>query len=1015
MLKTSEILKNMNLYGQDGCKLSTDTDIFLEDLSKTKRHELKTKYNLEAVFEFQKQPLLLFFNNPSQSVESELHKWIWNYNKSVAIVIIRESTIDIYNGFSFDQDTKLLNLLERNFNSNDDRFSFTNILTGTTWLAYKDKISQKHRVDTKLLENLDAVRKLLVEDFLNKNIESNDALETANALIGRLLFVRYLIDRKVKIHFGNYSKEGFLNADDLNKILESQEETYKLFYHLKDKSRYNGDLFPFTKLEENQNFNVNFSLLIRLFKGDDIGKNQSSLFPYYDFSVIPVEFISNVYEQFIGVDNQRKQGAYYTPVFLVDYILNKTVKKHLKETDSAICPVLDPACGSGIFLVETLRNLIQKYQALNPKYEQNTEGYHHDLIQLVKENIFGVDKDLKALHVAIFSIYITLLDNQNPADVEKFHFPKLLKTNFFEADFFKIDIDFDKILRGKKFRFILGNPPWGNLSKDNINYIGYCKSNNIPIGGNEIAQAFMVRVGKFVSTDTDIALIVTSKVLYNLQSKDFRQYFLKQFNLDHILELSSVRDEVFDKVVSGSKKAIAPASILFYRKANKGEDTSQNLVLHIGIKPNIFFKIFKTLVIEKRDVQRVRQELFLKYDWIFKVLVYGNILDFYLIQKLSDLKKFKPINSVLPEERFIISQGLKRNDKYIKDKKPLGELGNLKFLDTNKKNQVLPFIVNNNCKTWYETEEIISVSYLPNKEIFYSPALIITGGVSPTLESNAAITSENFLFTSSIKAIKAKKDEDHNILKNILGLINSKFFTYFILLKGSSVAVEREEVHDEETYAFPFVESNQIVDLVTEIEAVKKEFYSLNSLNSNEIEAKDNALMNSLNQKVLEAYNLNEEEKALVDYALNVSIPIWRNFESARAILKIQEQQAKEELSRYAQVFYDFFKPRFSNNFGVEIYYSKISIAMRFYHTYETIEQPFVFNQESHIFNQIFKTIGLEKVSQDFYIQKDIRGFDKNSFYIIKPNERKCWHPAVAYLDAYEFGQELDESKNNLQ
>jgi hypothetical protein len=145
MLKTSEILKNMNLYGQDGCKLSTDTDIFLEDLSKTKRHELKTKYNLEAVFEFQKQPLLLFFNNPSQSVESELHKWIWNYNKSVAIVIIRDSTIDIYNGFSFNQDTKLLDLLENNFNSNDDRFSFTNILTGTTWLAYKDKISQKHR------------------------------------------------------------------------------------------------------------------------------------------------------------------------------------------------------------------------------------------------------------------------------------------------------------------------------------------------------------------------------------------------------------------------------------------------------------------------------------------------------------------------------------------------------------------------------------------------------------------------------------------------------------------------------------------------------------------------------------------------------------------------------------------------------------------------------------------------------------------------------------------------------
>lgn len=1011
MLKTSEILKNMNLYGQDGCKLSSDTDMFLEDLSEIKRSELKTKYNLEAVFEFQKQPLLLFFNNPSQSVESDLHKWIWNYNKSVAIVIIRESTIDIYNGFSFNQDTKLLNLLERDFKSNDDRFSFTNLLTGTTWLSYKDKISQKHRVDTKLLENLDAVRKLLVEDFLSKNIDNNDALETANALIGRLLFVRYLIDRKVKIHFGNYSDEGYLSADNLNHILESQDETYKLFYHLKDKSRYNGDLFPFTKLEENQNFIVDFSLLIRLFKGDDIGKNQLSLFPYYDFSVIPVEFISNVYEQFIGVDNQRKQGAYYTPVFLVDYILNKTVKKHLKETDSAICPVLDPACGSGIFLVETLRSLIQKYQKLNPNYERNTEGYHHDLIQLVKENIFGVDKDLKALHVAIFSIYITLLDNQNPADVEKFHFPKLLKTNFFEADFFKINSDFEKILRGKTFRFILGNPPWGNLSKDNTNYIHYCKNNSIPIGRKEIAQAFMVRVGEFVSTDTDIALIVTSKVLYNLQSKDFRQYFLKQFNLDHILELSSVRDEVFDKVVSGSKKAIAPASVLFYRKANEGEDTSQNLVLHIGVKPNIFFKIFKTLVIEKRDVQRVRQELFLQYDWLFKVLVYGNILDFYLVKKL--VEKYKRIDDIV-SGNFIVSQGIKINDEGIKIKKPLGELANFNIINTQK--DLKAFWINPILEKWSSTN-VSDVSYLPQDETLFSPpVLLVAEGVSSDLRSKAAISYETQLFKASIKAFKPL-DNDNSILRNILGILNSEFFSYCLLMKGSTAAIEREVSREEEKRMIPFSQNQSIVDLVTKIELIKKEFNNPNALNLTEIKAKDNALMVDLNKTVLEAYNLNEEEKALVDYALKVSIPIWRDFETARAILKINEAQANEELSLYAQVFYDFFKPRFSNNFGVEIYHAKTSIAMRFYHTHETVEQPFVFkyNQESHIFNQIFKTIGLEKVSQDFYIQKDIRGFDKNSFYIIKPNERKCWHPAVAYLDAYEFGQELDESKTNLQ
>ncbi len=113
--------------------------------------------------------------------------------------------------------------------------------------------------------------------------------------------------------------------------------------------------------------------------GVDLDKKQPSFFELYDFSIAPIEFISNVYELFIGQDNQKKEGAYYTPLFLVDYILKETVEKHLSESDKRnpklgeiltkvsgkfpLCRVLDPACGSGIFLVETLRKIIEKYIA----------------------------------------------------------------------------------------------------------------------------------------------------------------------------------------------------------------------------------------------------------------------------------------------------------------------------------------------------------------------------------------------------------------------------------------------------------------------------------------------------------------------------------------------------------------------------------------------------------------------------------------------------------------------------
>jgi type I restriction-modification system DNA methylase subunit len=76
-----------------------------------------------------------------------------------------------------------------------------------------------------------------------------------------------------------------------------------------------------------------------------------------------------VYESFIG--NQEEDSAYYTPLFLVDYILTETVEAYLTSNQETYnCRVLDPACGSGIFLVETLRKIIEKFIFLNPNIKR---------------------------------------------------------------------------------------------------------------------------------------------------------------------------------------------------------------------------------------------------------------------------------------------------------------------------------------------------------------------------------------------------------------------------------------------------------------------------------------------------------------------------------------------------------------------------------------------------------------------------------------------------------------------
>ena len=88
---------------------------------------------------------------------------------------------------------------------------------------------------------------------------------------------------------------------------------------------------------------------------------------------------------------------------------------------------------------------------------------------MVCNNIFGIDKDYDAIQVAIFSIYLTLLDYQKPADIEKFKFPDLYGTNLIHSDAFDLENENLKELEERKlhFDYVIGNPPWkrGGIKK----------------------------------------------------------------------------------------------------------------------------------------------------------------------------------------------------------------------------------------------------------------------------------------------------------------------------------------------------------------------------------------------------------------------------------------------------------------------------------------------------------------------------------------------------------------------
>ncbi len=948
----------------------------------------------DALFCIDNKPFILFFKNLGSEKKDRL-EGIWNFNESPIVIIVEQDSVEIYNGFNYDIKKDTLQLFGNKEKLND--FKYFELVTGKTWKKYEKDFNSKNRIDFHLLNNIKSARDILIAQSLSQ--------ELTNSLIGKVIFVRYLIDREIKLDFEQKGKSRKWTNQEFCNLLSDKIQIKKFFKYLKDK--FNGDLFPITENEIDTIPDSCFSTIIKLLSGDEVASGQVSLFDLYDFSIIPVEFISNVYEVFIGQNQQEKQGAYYTPLFLVDYILAETVEKQIQKESNHNCKVLDPSCGSGIFLVETLRKIIEQYQENNPNYLKNIDKYKEDLKQLASNNIFGIDKDKSAINVAIFSIYLTLLDYQNPSDIENFKFPLLENKNFFSSDFFDTKAEFNNVIKKIDFNFILGNPPWkrGKGEEKIPLFVQYIKNRRkkekgksdieIEISNNEIAQAFVLRTSDFSSTNTNISLIVTSKILYNLNAKGFRRYFLDKFLLNKVFELAPVRKEVFN---NSNDKAVAPASVLFYQYT-PNKETNENIVKHITLKPSRFFSLFKVFTIQRGDYKEVSQKKLKDYDYLWKVLVYGSYLDFNFVKRLfSDTTS---IENEINKKNLLIKQGLKRKDSTKKI--PVPTLVGVDFLNTQKK-ELKPFYISPSKSKWTlpEVGYIYKREGVPFIELFEPYSLLITGGISTKFKSNSAINHKKRVFTSSVRAIKINSKSDLDLLYNINGIICSSLFSYYMLLTGSSAGIEREESEDEELLNFWFLPSKSIVKEAKEIEK-----------NKLKIEEKILTITNSeydysnLDNTIFDEYISSPLEKDLVDYATNYSIPLimkHKGYENIFNPLKLES----ETISEYINLFFERFNPvykKLNQKLVVEVKHTNQIIGLFFkLIPFKSKEASIKLTEEKNtIILEFLFSLGIEKITDQLFIQKDIRGFEENGFYIIKPNERKLWHKAIGHLDVDEF------------
>lgn len=979
--------------------LNEDNGLFIfkekrwEGLFSQKIEYALSRIEPDAFYTFKNEPLLLFFDYPED--EGEIHKRCWNFNKAPVIFINSSTELKIYNSFAFDKNKQ--SLFELASIEEVENFSYWNIVSGQLWEEYKQEFSKNRRVDYKLLENIETARDILKELGLESSI--------ANKLIGRLIFIRYLIDRKIKIGYINNSK-GFLTNSDLLSLILNKDAIYDFFEFLLHK--FKGDLFPLDS-EKNSVQQDHLNVLHLLFSGGNLKSKQLSLFDIFDFDIIPIELVSNIYEYFIGKDKKEKNKAFYTPPFLVDYILNQTIIQHFKKEEnrnSLICKVLDPACGSGIFLVETLRILIIQFKELYPHITPSQIEFKEAIKELLVNNIFGIDKDRDALEIAIFSLYITLLDFfEEPKDIEGFEFPSLLGSNLIEADFFDIEHEFNKKFSktgdGINLDFIIGNPPWGNILDSP--YMEYCEkraceeNKEIKIGDKQIAQAFLIRASDFSYRNTKCCLIVTSKMLYNLQSEKFRSYFLEKFYINEVVEISSVRKQIFTR-------AVGPAIIISYQFAF-GKPTNNNMVEYISLKPNPYFELFKSVLIEKYDYKEVLQSYFKDYSWLWQVLLYGSVLDFYLVKKLKDPKRFpETIGDIVNEKNQLIKgEGLQKTG----DKNDASHLIGKLFIDTKKKDLQRYYLRLRKDSKWESP-----FAHRPrNKDLFKAPILLIKTGLQSDFSLVATISNKDVVFTDSIYAIKSYSGI--TVLEILLGLINSDLMIYFLFITGTSTGIEREQFFDTELLSFPVVLDDRITDHVQrllqlyEMEYGEREF-RLGGYND-DIEKEEK----KLNDLILKIYKLNDTDRDLLDYAFKISIPILQDKENLNPFKRLTKNQIREYIELFVKHFSQTNNTDESSYIKAEVYETSHIVGINFTMLADEPNQTIIWkeNNDSAEIIESLAAMAFQKVSDKLFVQKDVKGIRKSSFYVIKPNQYKYWHKAIAHLDIIEFENTMIESQ----
>jgi hypothetical protein len=968
-LNKSDWLKSAKAAGADKLLFIEDNPVVV--FAHCTNHEVKEKFNRIWCLS---RPRLLFLESPGE----------------LSVIDLAQAPIDT------DNDNRTLKYLEQTdeYLEKLQKYNFENIESGK---VFSDKRfgDLSKRADYALINDIKEVKAELLNEKLS--------FSSVHKLIMRSIFIRYLEDRNIltekyymKAAENNNSWQEILKnntyEDDLNfsdvqsfysRILQSKSFTYALFERLMQD--FNSDMFPDINIEKKEIETKHLKILRDLLYGN-AGIQKNLFFYSYKFNIIPLSLISSICEEFYHTEpitektqksKAKQSGAFYTPPVLAEFVLSKALTADVLRKKPR---VLDPACGSGIFLVEAFRRIIR----FNIK--NGIEPNFDDLKGILKNQIAGIEINEDAARITAFSLNLALLNYLEPPSIieqinKKNRLPNLIDfgDNIDEQHFNIIKKDnafnFTESDLGK-FDVIVGNPPWGKISGNNQEImLNWCNEKSYPIGDKEPSQAFLFFSLELLKDKGNCVMLTSSGILLNHGTQEFRKCLFKKICLKEVFNFIHIRHFFFND-------SISPFLLIHFTK----ECQNNNAVSYWTAKKGNMSSKAQALTFSKYDrALLINQDLFDNKTW--KINWFGRYADTQFIYSLNYLKKLS-----LFVDRKKSGQGY----KYVSGKKKYPEISNLKTLDIKHFDRYSKLYFINTPKAFYSSGK---------ENIYYGSRLLVKRGISQKGEEKGIIIcryeKKDFCFTHSINGIKLINETEDNYLL-FLGFLLSSFARYYFFNTTAGWGCWHDEIHlDVELLQLPIPENisgskaSKIILIVKELrksQNISRDIYK-------EMEKK-------LDKAVFEIYGFTDQQCILISEFCNVTIPFFYDPYKSLGTKQVIEGGNIRWITDYAKSFATYWQPYLNNDETLRadlcIDLSGNLIAIEFY--IADINDDWDLTPKDKLWqsflSQINKNLTMPFGSSRIFLEGIVQVITDKSFILIKRNEKRFWTKSLAYEDA---------------